>query len=193
MIATLSAATGMYAETVSNDVVYGTLNGTIEYSNVAFKSVSTGTIDPINSNIAYNVQDGSTVELTGDYTLTETAAEPVFCPGCIVQDYLAFEQPNAVGSAGVSQHGGDFFTSGPTPFDVSFIFGDNNPDAGTYYIGDANTLDFQFDPNRPGGPGIDGVSFSAEIVNPTPEPASLLMLGMGLAGIGVGIRRKIAR
>ena len=198
-IAALALATSMYAEVVSNDVTYATFNGTIELSHVAFQSVSTGTIDPTNTNIAYGVQSGSQVELTGFYTLTETATPPVPCPDCEVQDYLAFEQPNATGSVGIPgiapccTSAGDNFSTGPTAFDLTMIFTANDGGAGTYYIGEDTTLQFSFLPNQAGHAGLDGVSFSAEIDNVAPEPASVLMLGMGLVGIGVGIRRKIAR
>jgi hypothetical protein len=50
---------------------------------------------------------------------------------------------------------------------------------------------------QPGGPGcidadpeIDAVAFNRGSIVPTPEPASLVLFGIGLLGVGVRVRRR---
>lgn len=193
LIAGLAMAASVYAETVSTDVTYQTFNGILEISDAAFASVSTGTIDPNNQDIAYSVQPGSTVEMTGNYTLTEQDGGNPSCPGCEVQDYLAFLQPAAVGSVGLAFTSGTGFSTAPTPFDLTMTFNPQDGGDGEYFIGEAVTLQYGFQSNVAGGPGLDGQSVSFEINNNTPEPASSLMMGTGLIVFALIARRKLAR
>jgi len=189
----LAMAVNALAATVSTDVIYGTLNGTFEISNAYFVAVQTGTFA---GDEAYGVQPGSWVEVAGDYTMTQTVFDPnTYCPGCLVQDYVGFNQPDAYGSAGIAFHLGDYFSQGSTPFDVFLTFNEVNS-VGQYFIGKGGTLDFQYDPNIDGGIGTDAISggpaFSYEIIN-TPEPASLMLLGSGVLVLLAGIARRKAR
>ena len=57
-----------------------------------------------------------------------------------------------------------------------------------YYIGGAATADFQFDPvsGAPNGAGF----ISGEVIVSAPEPVTIGLLGVGLAGLGLIRRRK---
>jgi PEP-CTERM motif len=77
------------------------------------------------------------------------------------------------------------------PFTLLFTI--NSPGANSGGVPATLTLDLlQSSPDFiiPGGPTANSYTYSFNVAQPTPEPATIVLLGMGLAGLGNQIRRR---
>ncbi len=105
--------------------------------------------------------------------------------------------------AAVGLDGGYFNAIGGTTIEAFDIFGASlgtivNSALGIEFYGlfdntGANIagVSFYITGSEPAGFAIDNVTFgNADVINGVPEPASLALLGLGLAGIGFGRRKK---
>ncbi len=126
---------------VSSTVFYDVIGRIMEISSPTFVSVSNGSFS---GNVA-TVAPGSRLSLTGAYNFKPVNTN--YCPGCIIQTYVAWIPPAPVGSQGIYDNGYypstgsfDWLTTAPTT-------------PGIYNIGLAFTLDFKFYPNQVGGLG----------------------------------------
>lgn len=97
--------------------------------------------------------------------------------------------PGAVGYIPQFSINGGAFQGGGTC--TGYQIGNNLVDLTSGFVAGINYIDFQVQGNfATNGMGLAVVSFTAESANPIPEPASIALLGFGLAGLGATRRRK---
>jgi len=133
----------------------------------------------------------------GDDLLTLTFSEPVYSTsgGSGLFDIFDFTYTdgNSGGATGfqsaVDADGSDSMIS--FRMDSNFVVSDNadtiNPDAGEVYALDGSTA-----PTTPVSFNGDGQTNGNGSTTPVPEPATVLLIGTGLAGL-IGMRRKLRK
>jgi PEP-CTERM motif len=129
-----------------------------------------------------NINPGDSFTVSGTWSINTTDMN--YCPGCVIQVYLAGITPLS-GQANLDSFQGLNFDTGTYSQTFTAPTG-----PGTYYIGGAETLDYQFDPVSGGPNGSNLVSYQIN-VSAVPEPSTWAMMILGFAGIGfVAYRRK---
>lgn len=182
--AALAVAGAAQAQT-SLDVNYFRFHDVqIQVTNAEVTAVSSGSAV---GNVAI-VPPGAQITVEADYIMffSQNPASYNNCPGCFIQNYLAwFPSAAAAGASpvnvgfwdGQSQAPGAVFTfQGATSGHL--VFTTTVPSTpGEYYIGVGETLDFNFNPSAPGGPGYDlsvpvagNQTFASFLVNVTRTP-----------------------
>lgn len=129
----------VFAISLSSQVDYTYIHGLMTFSNPLFTSVASGSF----SGNTASVTAGSSLTLTGAANITDTNNS--YCPGCIIQEYVAWIPRGAV-QTGTPNNIGIY--SGGILSDIpigTFTWTTNAPtQGGIYYIGAASTLDYVY-------------------------------------------------
>ncbi len=169
---------------------YDVIGRDLKISNARFTGVGDGNFS---SNTAI-VRPGSSLNLSFDWSLGGNTSNYSYCPFCIIQSYVAWVQPSQ------AQDSSSGFFSGIVSSDSSARSGSYSwsttapSEGGTYYIGSAFSLEFDYLNNVPGrfgapdsvGPYGTVAPFKVRVDVPGPLPA------LGLAS-AVYYRRKLRR
>jgi hypothetical protein len=159
--------------TVAPDVTYPMLHGSFRVWNTAIVSVQGGSV----SGLTATVPPGTAIAFSGTWQVGPVT-DVSFCPGCVIQQYIAWDPQAAANGATPRNQGlwsGITPQTNPNPGATgSFSWQTTAPTVpGTYYIGVGESLDFSFLPGVTGLPGwLTGspslagrVSFRVVVVN----------------------------
>ena len=170
----LAAPMPALAIDVSPTAWWDVIGRDLKMDNAQFTSVGSGTFI---GNTAF-VNPGSPLNLSFDWIFGGATSDTSYCPGCIIQNYVAWIQPSqTVNSSAGSMSG--VFSSPSSQSSGSFSWITQAPtEPGTYYIGSAATLDYVFQPDRPGtyggptsvGPYGNVAPFKIVVAVPGPIP-----------------------
>ena len=186
--AALLTSASAFAVTAASSVDYGNIHGSMTVSNATFTGVSSGTFTGNEAIVA----PGASLSLSFDANINFANSD--YCPGCIIQEYVAWD--------------GDAIAQGASPRQLNlysgFILENNNLGSftwttaapttpGEYYIGGASTLQFDY-VDVAGGLGTNSLASYKVTVSAVPEPESMALLAVGLLGLGASaLRQRRAR
>lgn len=187
---TTATALPVQATVVDATAWYDVIGRDLKISNARFTGVGKGSFS---ANTAI-VKPGSSLDLSFDWSLGGNTSNYNYCPGCIIQNYVAWVQPSQ------TQNSSSGFFSGVVSSDASARSGSYSwstsapSESGTYYIGSAFSLEYDYLSNVPGsfgapdsvGPYGTVAPFKVRVEVPGPLPA------LGLAS-AVYYRRKLRR
>jgi hypothetical protein len=135
---------------VGADVTYPMLHGSIRISNT---TIQVSNIESTVDGLTATVLPGATITFGGSWQVGP-GTDFSFCPGCVIQEYIAWIPPAAANGATPRNQGLWNSNQQQRGASGSFSWTTTAPTVpGTYHIGVGESLDFSFLPGVQGLPG----------------------------------------
>jgi len=134
---------------LASTVWWDVIGRDLRISQPRFTAVSAGSFQQNDAVVA----PGSGLNLAFDWSFGGGSSNYDYCSGCVIQNYIAWIQPSQASNSSAGLRS-DALWSDSVAASGSFEWSTTAPTtAGTYFIGSAAGLDFQFYPNRQGEAG----------------------------------------
>ena len=170
----LASSTPAHAFAVSNSVYWDVIGRDLHISNPRFTSVSDGTATGNTAVVGGN----SALSLAFDWSFAGDTSDLSYCPGCIIQHYIAWIQPSQTTNSSSGFVSAVFGGPGSARSGTYTWTTQAPSDPGTYYISSNFSLDYNYQNNVPGkfggptslGPYGDLAPFQVTVRAPGPLP-----------------------
>lgn len=179
----LFGQTSVHAIAVSDSVYWDVIGRDLHITNPRFTSVSDGVAT---GNTVIAGKDSS-LSLAFDWSFAGDTSDFSYCPGCIIQNYIAWIQPSQSTNSS-SGFVSSVFSNPSSAQSGTYTWTTQAPsDPGTYYIASNFTLEYQYQDNVPGrfgGPtssGPYGELAPFKVVVRVPGPLPLFGLASAFA------------